>query len=282
MPWTQPLPSHIPPAIRDRLGPGGAAARSCAVGRSGASVFRLDKADCGDCHLKAMFRPPGSNGRGVCLRSERDRIEHLCVACDGGPIRLPRLLAYEQVGDWSYLLTSTVAGRPGHEAFTETPLRVARLMGLCLRALHELPAAGITGRTCVESLLNAAGDRVTCGRLRPSDLRDFAGRPVRESPEKRLKRLSKRPPPDDPAGHVITHGDFCLPNVLLDLSDDVGLIDLGEVSLADRHRDLALGVRSLRHNGGQADAVETFLRWYGRDLVSQSRLEYWADLLELV
>ena len=52
--------------------------------------------------------------------------------------------------------------------------------------------------------------------------------------------------------------------------------------LADRHRDLAAAVRSLRYNGGQRDAVDTFLRWYGRELMDQKRLDYWADLLELI
>ena len=127
-----------------------------------------------------------------------------------------------------------------------------------------------------------ASNRVAAGRMRPSGLHSLAGRPAKETPEKRLKRLTKRPIADDAAAHVLTHGDFCLPNVLLDLSDTVGLIDVGGLMLADRHRDLAMAVRSLRHVGGQDDAVETFYRWYGAELVEEKRLEYWADLLELV
>ena len=279
MPWTQPLPSHVPQAIRDRLG--GSAARSSSVGRSGASVFRLPDADCGDCYLKAMF-VNGGGGGGDSLRGERDRLACLHGRCgvDEPFARLPRVIAFAEVGDWTYLVTSTVAGQPGHVAVTETPLRVARLMGQALRRLHDLPPGDFSLRTGVADLLGVAAARVHNRRTRPSQLQSLAA--ARETPEKRLKRLTKRPIPDDPSAHVLTHGDYCLPNVLLDLGDTTGLIDVGGLMLADRHRDLAAAVRSLRYNGGQRDAVDTFLRWYGRELVDQKRLDYWADLLELV
>ena len=277
MPWTQPLPSHVPQAIRDRLG--GSAARSSCVGRSGASVFRLPDADCGDCYLKALFAS-GDGG----LRGERDRLACLHGRCgiDQPFARLPRVIAFAEVGDWTYLVTSTVAGQPGHVAVTETPLRVARLMGQLLRRLHDLPPGDFSLQTGVAELLDVAADRVARRRLRPSGLHSLEGDAARETPEKRLKRLTKRPIPDDPSAHVLTHGDYCLPNVLLDLGDTVGLIDVGGLLLADRHRDLAMAVRSLRYNGGKDDAVQTFFRWYGADLVDDQRLTYWADLLELV
>ena len=277
MPWTQPLPSHVPAAIRQRLGD--ASARSSCVGRSGASVFRLPDADCGDCYLKAYFATNGDTLRGEC---DRLHCLHHCCGDEQPFARLPRVLAFEEVGQWTYLLTTTVAGQPGHVAVTETPLRVARLMGQLLRRLHDLPHGDFALRANVGDLLKVADDRVTHRRLRPSGLHSPEGNVARETPEKRLKRLAKRPLSDPPSDHVLTHGDYCLPNVLLDLDDTAGLIDVGGLLLADRHRDLAMAVRSLRYNGAQTDAVDAFLRWYGDDLVAPERLEYWADLLELV
>ena len=195
---------------------------------------------------------------------------------------MPQILAYQECGDWAYLVTTTVPGTAGHVAVTETPLRVARLMGQVLRRLHDLPPGDFALRTSVCRLLQVAADRVANRRLRPSGLHSLAGGVARETPETRLSRLMKSPPSDDAADHVLTHGDYCLPNVLLDLGDSVGLIDVGGLRLADRHRDLATAVRSLRYNGGKRDAIDVFLRWYGRELVDPTRLEYWADLLELV
>ena len=47
---------------------------------------------------------------------------------------------------------------------------------------------------------------------------------------------------------VLSHGDFCLPNILIENNDISGFIDLGDCGIGDRWRDLSLCWRSLRHN----------------------------------
>ncbi len=47
---------------------------------------------------------------------------------------------------------------------------------------------------------------------------------------------------------MLTHGDFCLPNLLTDGKRLTGMIDVGDCGIADRYKDLALGWRSLKHN----------------------------------
>ena len=47
---------------------------------------------------------------------------------------------------------------------------------------------------------------------------------------------------------VFSHGDFCLPNVFVSGSDVTGFLDWGNGGAADRWQDIALCVRSLRHN----------------------------------
>ncbi|WP_020498418.1 APH(3') family aminoglycoside O-phosphotransferase [Sciscionella marina] len=46
---------------------------------------------------------------------------------------------------------------------------------------------------------------------------------------------------------VLTHGDLCLPNVVLDpeTTEVTGILDVGRLGLADRYADLALTTRSL-------------------------------------
>jgi kanamycin kinase len=59
-----------------------------------------------------------------------------------------------------------------------------------------------------------------------------------------LERL--RPATEDP---VVRHGDYCLPNVLLDDHGRAsGYVDLGDLGVADRWWDLAVGSWSLTWN----------------------------------
>src|SRR5439155_1556483 len=72
-----------------------------------------------------------------------------------------------------------------------------------------------------------------------------------------------------PAGEdlVLTHGDYCLPNVILrgpTLGNPglAGFVDVGRAGLADRYRDLALASRSIAANLGAA-WVAPFFAHYG-------------------
>ena len=58
------------------------------------------------------------------------------------------------------------------------------------------------------------------------------------------------------------HGDYCLPNALLDGDDVVGFVDLGGLGVADRWWDLAVATWSLRWNLGPG-LEDTFLDAYG-------------------
>lgn len=47
---------------------------------------------------------------------------------------------------------------------------------------------------------------------------------------------------------VLSHGDFCLPNVFAQGEELSGYIDLGRMGVADKWMDIALCYRSLKHN----------------------------------
>ena len=79
---------------------------------------------------------------------------------------------------------------------------------------------------------------------------------------------------------VVTHGDPCLPNLILNGEYVEGFVDVGRAGLADRHADLALTYRSLTHNLSR-DHAEHFLDLYGRALVDERKLTYYRLLDEL-
>ena len=63
--------------------------------------------------------------------------------------------------------------------------------------------------------------------------------------EELLSWLKENKPSYEP---VLSHGDFCLPNVFIKDGKLSGLIDLGNTGTGDKWMDIALGYRSLKHN----------------------------------
>ena len=74
------------------------------------------------------------------------------------------------------------------------------------------------------------------------------------NPAELLKWLEENKPEED---LVFSHGDFCLPNIFTDGVKIISFIDNGKMGPADRWQDLAIALRSLRHNydGTYTDGV---------------------------
>lgn len=76
---------------------------------------------------------------------------------------------------------------------------------------------------------------------------------------------------------VLIHGDFCLPNVMLDDWRFSGFIDLGSAGLGDRHVDIHWALWSLAYNLKTDRYTGRFLDAYGRELVELDRLRAVAE-----
>jgi hypothetical protein len=54
--------------------------------------------------------------------------------------------------------------------------------------------------------------------------------------------------PENADGHVFSHGDWCLPNVLSENGQITGIVDWSDGGFADRRTDLGTGLWTLRYN----------------------------------
>lgn len=68
---------------------------------------------------------------------------------------------------------------------------------------------------------------------------------------------------------TLLHGDYCLPNIMLDQWKFSGLIDLGNGGVGDRHVDLFWGAWSLQYNLKTDQYRERFFDAYGRERIRQ-------------
>jgi kanamycin kinase len=140
-----------------------------------------------------------------------------------GWLPVPRVLDHGSDGYDEWLLTT---GLPGvnavDDALRADPPRLVRLLAEGLRQFHRLPVAGCP----------------------------FGGRGGH----------ARRPPgEEDP---VVCHGDYCLPNVLVDDWRVSGFVDLGELGVADRWADLTTATWSVTRNLGPG-WEQLFLDTYG-------------------
>lgn len=206
-------------------------------GRNSVEGWRLRQPGWPDRVLK---RQPATWDRG--LDAELARLEWL--EREAPLLRAPRPLAFAG-GDTCYLLTTALDGVGAADLLaTEAAAGLPALLGQALRELHRVAPARCPFDAGLDVEIAAAVRRVGEGRADGAVLAEIrARRPTVEHV-------------------VVTHGDLCLPHVLVDQSGRGGLVELASLGLASPWRDLAVAARSLRAGVGE-DAVGAFLRAYG-------------------
>ena len=126
-----------------------------------------------------------------------------------------------------------------------------------------------------------AAGRVTIGTANQPETYGAGGF---ASPEALLAWLKANRPPET---LVLSHGDFCLPNILADEKGIVGFLDLGQAGCADRWRDLDQGLWSMWANttglfGGRARTFDRDTLFSALNLpLDEEKLRYYSLLSEL-
>lgn len=176
------------------------------------------------------------------------------------------VLAYLSAeSDW--LLTARVPGEDcTHKQYAADPKRLSSLLGERLRALHETPASDcpILRRDSYLAAVKAGYESGACSYFHVADPTTALGAEAAWHVVCEGASLLEQ--------NTLIHGDYCLPNILLDNWNFSGFIDLGGGGLADRHIDLFWGVWTLQYNHKTDAYRDRFLDAYGRDAVDPVRL----------
>ena len=176
------------------------------------------------------------------------------------------VLHYER-GERDWLLTRRMPGEDcTHGQYLAEPARLAALLGETLRALHEIDPAGCPIDRTGE-YLHQAESNYRAGRWDASLFPDNWGYASAEEAWAVLEACAPRFRRD-----VLIHGDYCLPNVMLDDWRFTGFIDVGAGGAGDRHIDLFWGVWSLQFNLKTDKWGDRFLDAYGREKIEPDML----------
>ena len=115
-----------------------------------------------------------------------------------------------------------------------------------LKMLWSVDISGCPRIRDLDTELEEAKSRVENGLVDVGDAEPATfGEGGFKDPEALLEWLYANRPDYEP---VLSHGDFCLPNIILNDGEVSGFIDLDDAGVGDKWRDIALCHRSLKHN----------------------------------
>jgi len=182
--------------------------------------------------------------------------EYEILAWLQGKLPVPECLYHKVENGISYLLMSRVKGDMScAKNYMEDPKALTGALAKALRMLWKVDISDCPVQWTLKHKLSEAKDLVERGEVdvENTEPETFGENGFRD-PEELLQWLVDHQPEED---LVMSHGDFCLPNIFLEHGHVSGFIDLGRAGVADRWQDIALCYRSLIHNytGRYSDGV---------------------------
>ena len=173
------------------------------------------------------------------------------------------ILAYESL-DEDWLLTRRIAGEDcTWRPYLEQPERLCDTIAQLLRQLHETSFEGCPVDRTADYLATARRHH----EAKAYDMALFPDNWGYATPEEAwqvVEQTSQYLKTD-----TLLHGDYCLPNIMLDSWKFSGFIDLDTAGIGDRHVDLFWGAWTLQFNLKTDRYRSRFLDAYGRDNINE-------------
>ena len=176
-----------------------------------------------------------------------------------GKISAPRVLETVQLDGFRWTLMTKISGEMAcADSYRADPHRLVRVLADAMKSLWSVDVSGCPVDQSPKAKLERARAIVENGAVN-MDLVDpeTFGEGGFSSPAELHQWLQENAPDFEP---VLTHGDYCLPNVFLKNWEFSGFLDLGRSGAGDKWTDIAILWRSLRDNfgGHYGEAVAGF------------------------
>ena len=171
----------------------------------------------------------------------------------------PEVVHYHSA-DRDWLLIRAVKGENClHPDYLVDPNRLAETIAQMLCDLHSRDYKDCPVQNHTERYLVRAAENYRTGPFDASLFPDNWGFASAEEAWSVVEANAKYLKTD-----TLLHGDYCLPNIMLDAWKPSGFIDVGGGGVGDRHVDLFWGAWSLKFNLKEDTYVTRFLDAYGR------------------
>lgn len=153
----------------------------------------------------------------------------------------PEMVSYISA-DKDYMVTREAKGEDALH-YLDDPERLCEGLAETMKYLHSRPIAGVPVSGCMETYANTE-----------------KGNALKQD--------------------TFIHGDFCLPNIMLDEWEFGSFIDVGLAGVGDKHIDIYWVLWSLNYNLGTDKYTDYFLDLYGREKVDMEILKIVKEVEE--
>lgn len=196
-----------------------------------------------------------------------------------GKLPVPKVIGSSQADGYNYLLSQKLDGKMAIDDFyLSRPEQLVRLLAQGLKRLWKVDITDCPYRNDVANKLRLAKILIQNGQIDINDAEPGTfgiwGFP---DPLALYEYLDANRPEEE---LVFSHGDYCLPNIFFSKNEISGFLDLGRSGIADRWQDIALCVRSLRHNLKTDAYRERFFQELGIE-PNEEKIRYFVLLDEL-
>ncbi len=160
---------------------------------------------------------------------------------------VPDLLSHFVKDDFDYLLMSRISGKMAcTDEYMKNQNLLINILADAMKMLWNSDISACPIKNDLNTRLAEAGYRVEHGLVDIDDAEpETFGEGGFKNPQDLLEWLYNNQPAED---FVLSHGDFCLPNVFIENDKFSGFVDVGKMGVSDRYQDIALCYRSLKHN----------------------------------
>lgn len=184
-------------------------------------------------------------------------------------IAIPRVINFNKENEKTYLLISSVEGVPAYKIKNQDRESILRIVAEALLDFHNMNVQDSEKLDTIDKDLKKIYSYI---KLKVISIDAFKKSNNGKTPEEIYDYLvtTKKQLIND----VITHGDYCLTNVLI-TDKGYGFIDLGDCGLGDKYKDLSSLEVSIKRNYGQ-EWVEVFYQCYNKNIrVDKTKIKYY-------
>jgi len=194
-----------------------------------------------------------------------------------GKLPVPDVLYYSNKDGIEYFLMTEVTGLDAsNKQVHSNPKELVSCLAKGLRTIHEVDISNCPFDQRLNVKLSNARYNIDNDLV---DLEDIKSNDPSMTPEVIYKSLLDNMPESEDL--VFTHGDYCLPNIIIDNRNVSGFIDWGRGGVADKYQDIGIAARTLKYNLDSEELIEFFFQEYGLKEVDREKVNYYILMDEL-